>query len=157
MTPHHQITSTFLSLSNHIIFTSHFILLFLKLCENKAWEALAGTEGVVIFTQKYKLCTVAPYNWFTRVLLYIIILTVESTQGAKRLSCNLCGDGAFQNNRIVHVVSDISPTAVLWHNVDPNSGRPFPSLDYASRPGSTISASQVFQSSSSARLGCCRV
>lgn len=98
------------------------------------------------------------YNSIFTIYVYIrSCLTVERTQGAKRLSCKLCGDGAFQNDRVVHIVSDVSFAALLWHNMDPDSWRPFPTLDYASRPGSTISASQVFQSSSSARLGCCRV
>ncbi|KAL0292488.1 UNVERIFIED_CONTAM: Boron transporter 1 [Sesamum radiatum] len=53
----------------------------------------------------------------------------------------------FKTIALFTLFSDCLLAPLLWPNVDPNSWCPFPVADYASRPGATISAPQIFQRS----------
>lgn len=78
-------------------------------------------------------------------------------QGVGGEPCNIYWHCSLQNHCHLYFVPNSLFTFVLWHNMDSNSWGPFPTIDYASYPGETICAPQVFQRSSSSRLGCCRI
>lgn len=78
-------------------------------------------------------------------------------QSAGRVSCHICGDRTFQDDRLFYPLPDRLLAAVLWHHLDSFSRCLVPSPDHASSSCEAVLPPKAFQRCASYRFGCSRI